>query len=418
MGGAPVLKLLYSFIHTLGFLFFLPVVAYRALFKGKYRQNFRKKLFPPKIEKGSKPLVYLHGASVGEVLAFRPLYDLFLEEGKYDLVFSSGTETGLAQAKKHFPKAKAHVYLPFDFAFSVRPLIHRLSPEMVVLSEGDYWLNFLSEAKNVGAKIYVVNGKLSKTSESRLSLIPFFTQKLFGLVDHFFLQSEAFLKRFENLGVPKEKLTVTGSLKLDLNPKVEPKETVKKSFGLEGGDPILVFGSTHPKEEDLALKVYETVKGDYPNLKLVIVPRHPERFDKVAADIEARGYSLSRYTSLKPEAPILLVDAIGQLMTLYSIADLAIVCGSFYPGVGGHNIIEPCFFGSPTLYGPVLHSQPALLTLSREYRAGMEVEAGELEKTVASLLKNPDERKKLSENGMRLIENCRGAAKRTYLGLR
>lgn len=411
-----MLRVVYTLVYALAFICFLPVMAYRAIFQGKYRKNFGLKLFPPAIKKGEKPVILFHGVSVGEVLAIQPLYELFEKEGKYDFVITCGTETGMEQAKKHFPKAFAHLFLPFDFPFSMRRFLFYMQPEKVILSEGDYWFNFLSEAKRGGAKVYVVNGKLSKTSQKRLQRFSFFSKRLFSLIDGFFLQSEGFLKRFESLGIPSFKLAAVGSLKLDRAPPPENEEEVRRSFKLEGEGPVLVFGSTHPREEDLALDIFEKLKPSFPHLKLVIVPRHPERFDEVAALINKKGLSFARFSQLK-EAPILLVDAMGQLMHLYAAADIAIVCGSFFPGVGGHNIIEPCFFGTPTLYGPVLHSQPALFELSQEFQAGLCVEKDALASTLSELLASPEKRERLSQNGRLLIEKCAGAAKRTFLGL-
>lgn len=381
-----------------------------ALFR---RQNLPERLGRrfPKIEKKGQKLVWLHAVSLGETKAIAPLAKRIKEAWNPLIIVSTITETGLAEAKKSIPFASAHLFLPYDLSWIIRPIIRETSPDLMLLSETDFWPNFLRAGKEAGAKIALVNGKLSERSTGRYRRLAWAAQKyVWPSIDLFCVQSETYKQRFEQVGVPGERLVVTGNIKQDRPIAPLCKEEWRRKFGIEPGERVLVAASTHDPEERLIL---QAVKG-IPRLKLLLAPRHPERFQEVGELLQSEGVPFQRYsTSGKPEKTI-LIDQMGLLDPCFQIADLALVGGSFTDRVGGHNILEPCAYGTPVLFGPHMHAQPDMTALIREYGAGRQIAAGQLRTEIEALLEQPAERAQMGQAGLKLMADSRGATERTF----
>lgn len=416
----------YEFTLWILALIAFPKMLYMLVSKGKYRDSFLKRFGKgfPDIQKGTRPLIWIHSVSVGETKAVAALAKMLKAREDHPIILiSTITETGQAEAHRSIPEADYHVYLPFDFRAVVAPIVHRVKPDLVVLSETDFWYNFLSAAKGSGARIALVNGKLSEKSLKRFEMMPFLCAHLFRLVDLFCLQSVHYRARFEQLGIPSNKIIVTGNVKFDEHyPSMNPTETEswKQSLGIAPGDRVLVVGSTHDSEEKLVLDALKPLWQAFPRLKVLLVPRHPERFPVVAALLAKEGYSFAKMSDNKPavaDSRVILVDAMGVLRNCYQIADLAIVAGSFTDNVGGHNIMEPSWYGVPVLFGPFMYSQPELVDLMLHYKAGLQVEPEKLSDVMARLLTHENERKILGGNGMRLISDMKGATRKTFEAL-
>ena len=411
---------MYDVLLFLISLFALPKLLYQMAFHKKYRNSMKQRLGIgfPEIKKGDKKLIWVHAVSMGETKAIATLAkELKKQSDNIILLFSTVTETGMAEGRKSIPEADHHVFLPFDFNWIINPIIKRVRPDKLILCETDFWFNFLRSSKNSGAHVSVVNGKISESSMLRFLRFPVFSKRLFPLVDCFCVQSKHYRDRFQKLGIPKEKITVTGNIKFDSDfPKLSDKEldTWKSKLGIRPGDHVLVAGSTHDPEEKMILDSCTEVWKTDPRLKVLIVPRHPERFDEVAQLLKKRGIEYSRYSlESNHETPVVLVDAMGVLRQCYQLSTLAIVAGSFTPKVGGHNILEPCWYGVPVLFGPHLHSQPELLDLVNEYGAGIQVEPNKLSEAIKELLLDPDKRKALGASGARLVNDLKGATQKT-----
>lgn len=378
----------------------------------KRRKNLGARLGKnfPEIHKGKDRLVWIHAVSFGETKAIAPLIKLLRQSHpQLKILLSSATETGHNEGKKTIPEANWHVYLPFDFAYIIKPIVKRVAPDLVVLTETDFWLNFQESAKESGAQIVVVNGKLSERSFNRLRKVPSFTKRLFGSIDHFFLQAKVYETRFNKLGIPTSKLSVTGNIKLDSS-QIAPQTSTL---------PILTLGSTHAPEEKMWIAALKEIWKSRPDLKVMLVPRHPERFEEVAkllADSKVAFGRLSQGDSLETSS-LLLIDAMGLLKKCYQQSMIAFVGGSFTEKVGGHNIIEPCFYGIPVIFGPEMHSQPDLLELVQSYHAGLQITPEEMVPTVLRLLSGPQERARLGGNGLKLIEDSKGALQTTFINL-
>jgi 3-deoxy-D-manno-octulosonic-acid transferase len=415
--------LLYEFFLWIFALIALPKMLYAYWKQGKYRQSLANRFgfsFPV-IQKKGRFLVWVHAVSVGETKAIAQLVKKMKSEMPSAIfVISSVTETGHNEALRSIPMADYHVYLPFDFNLIVGHMVKKVVPDLVIISESDFWHNFLRNCKQVGAYIAVVNGKISSRSLHRFKKFSFFTKNLFQYIDLFCLQNSHYLKRFEQLGIPKEKLVVTGNLKFDdVYPKLTDEQFVawRKQLKINEGDPVLVVGSTHEPEEKLILEQLQKVWKEFPKLKVLIVPRHPERFNVVAELLykEKIAYAcFSQLDSITPETKVILIDAMGLLRKCYQLATLAVVGGSFTEKVGGHNILEPCWYGVPVLFGPYMFSQPQLVELIHLYHAGVQVHLSSLGTTINMLLSDVEEKKALGFAGLAMVEEIKGATDKTW----
>lgn len=374
------------------------------------------------LPKVGTPIVWLHAVSVGETRAIMPLAKALLAHpSKPRLVISSITDTGHAEAKRLLPEASAHVYLPLDLSWSVNRVLANIQPDLVILVEGDFWLNFLSKAHAKGARLLVVNGKLSASSLKRYAYVPRFKKALFSLFSLFCLQNEMYKTRFLQLGIPAEQLKVMGNMKFQapLAPLTEPqKAALYRQFALSPEHPVIVIGSTHDPEEALVCKMVHEVLQHFNTCQFVLAPRHPERSDAIATQIKASGCQCVRYSLIKNECPvegprILLIDQVGLLRDLYALGDLAIVGGSFVEHVGGHNILEPALYGKPVLFGPHMWSQQELVESVLANQCGEQVAKESLSARVIALLRNTEECTRMGEAGTELLRAQVGATERT-----
>ena len=339
------------------------------------------------------------------------------------LLISSTTETGHAEAQKSLNFADFHVYLPFDFSWVIRPIIRRVRPNLVLLCETDFWYNFLDAAKRVGAKTALVNGKISERSLGRFRQFRFLAKPIFALIDLFCLQSERYRQRFLQLNIPSKKMIVTGNIKLDGNcsPLTDNElETWRKKMGLTPQTPVIVAGSTHHPEEEILLDALEVLSKNLPALKLILVPRHPERFSEVTALLQNKALPFIRFSHIENangSEKIILMDTMGLLRTCYQLADVAFVGGSFTKKVGGHNILEPSWYGKPVVFGPEMHTQLDLVDFMKEFQAGVQVPKEMLTETLQHFLSSKTSAQKIGAAGLALVQAMQGATARTFEAL-
>lgn len=416
--------LFYDFLLFILVIVSLPKFLFGLIFQKKYCKSFIKKLgfgFP-KIKKEGRPLIWIHAVSVGEVKAVAQLAKkLKAEPDKPILLISSVTETGHEEAKRSIKEADFHVFLPFDFSWIMSFVIQRAGPDKIILCETDFWYNFLRIAKKYECKITVVNGKISERSAKRFKKFSFLTRQLFSLIDFFCLQSQIYHERFLSIGIPKDRLYVTGNLKFDNKP-FEMDESEKKVFytklGIREEDKVIVIGSSHENEEKILLEALNEVWTLEQNIKIIIVPRHPERFNHVEnllknIQVPYSLFSQGAFCNASTKKGVILLDAMGLLNNCYQISTIAIVAGSYISSVGGHNILEPLWFGVPLIYGPFMHSQPDLVEAVAHYQAGLQLGIHELMKEVKRLLENQDAIDQLKLASSRLIASMAGSTDRT-----
>lgn len=412
-------KSVYNFVLALGLFILLPKTLWLYFFRGKYRESLflRFKSRAPKTN--NRSVIWLHGSSLGEIKALSTLVPLIRES--YPTAFiliSTITETGQTEAKKSIKEADAVCYLPHDFSWVMRPFIQTLRPKLLILVEGDFWPNLLKEAKRSKAFIVVASAKLSKKSLNRYLFFKSFTQMCFSPIDYFFTQGEVYKNRFIQLGIDPKKVKITGNLKFDIfNPPPSKSEllTLKKKMGLKKDDFIVTCGSTHPREERALLKELNPLLKKYSHFKVLIVPRHPERFNAVKKLLLKRVKSFGTFSSPnKKEVSVHLIDKIGILPICYQISTLALVGGSFVKKVGGHNIFEPAKLGVPVLFGPYVHKQTDLSQLLTRSGAGKQVKLGELSKYIEKAIQSPVLLDQMGVHGKELAGNVLGSAEKTW----
>ena len=372
---------------------------------GSYlRKKSRKQFFKrlgfgfPKIDKKERQLIWVHAVSLGETRAVAPLIRRLKSDLSNPLILlTTVTATGHEEGTRAIPEADYHLFLPFDLPYLITPIVKRVKPDLVVLVETDFWLHFQRAAKKAGSKIVLVNGKLSHRSFEHFCRFPRFARKLFSPIDHFSLQGKIYAKRFIAIGIPPEKITVTGNIKLD-----GLSEDKALDLPITKEDLVVTLGSTHDPEEKLLLNALKPLFPKFPNLKILLVPRHPERFSEVRK-------LLDDLLSPAERERVILVDKMGVLRSCYRRSALAFVGGSLTSKVGGHNILEPSYFGVPVLYGPYMHSQPDFLDLIQSYQAGVQVTKETLTQTLSELLHSRAKRQQLGANGHRLVQESSGA---------
>lgn len=400
----------------------LPKMLWQCLVLGKYRKSLKSRLGfnIPDLPKDKK-VIWIHAVSMGETRAVVPFFRL-ARKGHPDalIVISSTTETGHAEARRSMPEAAAHFFLPLDFSWIVRKVMKKVHPDALVLCESDFWFNLISKAHFQGASVLLINGKVSERSAKRFKLFGRFSRKLFSPFEHLCVQSNRFRERFVLMGVDPKKITVTGNLKFDATPKtLTPAELQvwKEELGIKDKDRVIVIGSSHAPEEEWLLAALDTVWQKIPDLKVLLVPRHPERFAEVATQVKLRGLTIATYSNQQNKTGderIVLIDAMGLLNTCYQVAEVAIVAGSFIESVGGHNIFEPILLGVPVLFGPHMHSQLDLEDLVLNSNAGKQVSIDQVPEVLSKLLTDPHAYGLLKQSCLKLAGEVQGSALRTY----
>lgn len=380
-----------------------------------------------------RPAIWLHAVSVGETLAAKPLIAALRQQfPNLRLVISTTTITGQAIARQQIAEADAVCYFPFDWRFTVRRALNAVHPKIVVLMESELWLNFLNECGQRRIPTMVVNGRISDRSFPRSQKFGFFTRKLYCLVTQFLMQSRLDAERAIRLGAPAERVVVSGNLKYDIRDTNESQslaETARRLneiFALNRA-PLIVAGSTGEGEEKILLAAFDQLRtfGELPTVRLLIAPRHPERFNAVAELIETATSKFARRSTAQTatDADIILLDSIGELAAMYRFASLVFVGGSLVP-VGGHNILEPALFAKPIIVGPHMKNfreitgeflrREALIQLSA---TNADEQARELCQTFAELLKDKNLAKQLGANARLAIEDNRGATAQTVAAI-
>lgn len=425
------MPLLYSLLYSLAFFALLPYFAYQAVFNRKYLGNLKGRLWLTPFAADQQPAIWLHAVSVGETLAAKPLIAALRQRfPNHRLVISTTTMTGQAVARQQITEADAVCYFPFDWRFTVRRALDAVQPEIVVLMESELWLNFLTVCRQRLIPTIVVNGRISDRSFPRSQKFGFFVRKLYAPVARFLMQSQLDADRAIKLGAPTDRVFVSGNLKYDINdtsesPKLaEIARQLNEAFVLDR-IPLIVAGSTSEGEEQVLLAAFKQLRATEPNIRLLIAPRHPERFNSVASLLESATGKFVRRSANQaaPEADIILLDSIGELAAIYRFASVVFVGGSLV-ATGGHNILEPALSAKPIIVGPHMQNfreitneflrREALIQL-RSTEANEQV--AELSRTFAELLSNQNHAAKLGANARQAIEDNRGATAKTVAAI-
>ena len=418
--------LAYSLLLSLGLLVLTPHFLFQALAHGKYIDGLRQRLGElPRIDR--KPVIWLHCVSVGETQAARPLARRLRKQFPHHaLVVSTITLTGQKLARDVFRADAEHVfYFPFDWRWSVRRALKAINPAVVLIMETELWPNFLRECKAREIPVALVNGRISRQSYRRYKLIKSFLKQVLSSLSIAVMQSERDAERLKALGMPDEKLFTAGNLKFDAEIGSElagMTAEIKDRFALQSGVPLILAASTHSPEEEIVLDSLKQLRKKQP-VRLMLAPRHPERFNEVASLVQNSGLVWARRThpreSNDSNAVVILLDTIGELPATYSLADVVFVGGSIVDK-GGHNVLEPAAAGAAVVTGVHTHNFQAIVRLMEEAGAIVQLPpvesrdaAPELTFALNKLLANADERAELGRRGKQLITDNQGAAERT-----
>jgi len=435
---------LYSVLMGLAAVITAPYWLIQGLRHGKYLSNLGERLGFSIPEVATLPAdrpgaIWIHAVSVGEALAGVALAKRLKDANpQRPLVISTTTITGQQVARERMPFADAVVYFPFDWAFCVRKVMDAVKPAVVVVLETEIWPNFLREAGRRKVPVIFASGRISGRSFVRfqkwLGIFGFYLRPLLASslsnVAMFLMQTETDAERLRALGAPADRVKVSGNLKYDQElPAPTPLSTWLEAECKEQGRwPVIVAGSVVANEEPLALIAFGVVQGDYPEALLVLAPRKPERFGAAAEFIEEAHHQFVRRSELAVAGPVelsddncrsftasttvLLLDSIGELASLYRLADGVFVGGSLVPS-GGHNILEPAAFGKVPVFGPSMENFAAVA--SRFVEAGAAIQVTSPEDAGVEwihLLKSPEKMQKMGETARRLVETSRGALER------
>ena len=414
---------LLNLVYLLLIILSLPWLLWQAVRKGKYREGYAEKLLGrvPRRTPGSGPCLWLHAVSVGEVNLVAPLLRLIAAaRPDFQCVLSTTTRTGLALARKKYPDLVSF-YCPLDFSWAVREAMRRVRPDVLVLAELELWPNLVRAAWESGARVAVINGRLSEHSFRGYRRIRPFIRQLLAGIDLVAVQDETCAERFRQLGAPADRVHVTGSLKYDgaQTDRDNPATgRLRRLAGFTGDDVVLLAGSTQEPEEELALATFRALQPRWPHLRLVLVPRHPDRFEAVARLLDRSGLPWQRRTRLEaegpnPEARVLLVDVVGELGAWWGTARIAFVGGSLGQR-GGQNMIEPAAYGSAVSFGPNTWNFRDVVAAMLARQAAVVIRDGqELTGFVRRCLEDPAFAAGLGDRARQLVADQLGATRQT-----
>jgi 3-deoxy-D-manno-octulosonic-acid transferase len=383
----------------------------------KRRAGLREKLgrVPARLMGSRRRCIWVHAVSVGEVLAVSRLIPLLANEAGLRVVISTTTVTGQKLAREKFGEENV-LYFPFDLPFAIQPYLRTLRPEVVVLAESEFWPNFLRLSREYGAHVAVVNARISDRSLPRYLRLHFLWRGILRYVELFLAQTAQDAERLRLIGADATRVHVTGNLKFDVVASREQPLVQELRQQTPHGTDIMVAGSTGEGEEALLLDAFRQLLGRRPGTLLILAPRHPERFAAVAELVKMAGLPLWRRSQLKGETQlsggVLLLDSIGELAAVYSVATVAFVGGSLVPR-GGHNILEAAQHGVPIIVGPHTENFREVVAAFDRAEAVRTITPAELPSVLLSLLENPSEREALGSRALEQFQSQAGATSRT-----
>ncbi len=398
-----------------------PILLYRRWTTGRYREGWPQKLWGRIEPRNSEaPCVWLHAVSVGEVLQLESIVKGWRERfPNWDIAISTTTQTGMQVAKKTYPDAHLF-YCPLDFSWAVRNTLKRLKPSCVVLVELEIWPNLILESDRANIPVLLINGRLSEKSYRGYRRIRPLVSSLMRRLAVVTAQNEEYRDRFHKLGVPKNRLHVAGSIKFDrLSTDRNSPRTLqlRGDFGIKPDAPVLMAGSTGDPEEKVILSTWISLRQQFPQLQLLIAPRHQERFEEVAELIQRAGFHAVRRSklgekprkSMKQIPPVYLLDTLGDLSACWGVADIAFVGGSLNQR-GGQNMMEPAGYGATLLFGPNTWNFAEVVEDLKQARACRVVSnQHEMATQIGELLRTPQTAQRLGRAAQNYVLSKQGA---------
>ncbi len=424
------MKLLIDSLYLLGIAALAPKIIYRMVRHNRYRAGWSQRLGRITRKDPSKPCIWIHAVSVGEVNATKTLIaELQKQLPDYEIALSSTTDTGMARAEALYGEKLDVFYFPFDLSGIMKRAFKRIRPDICLLMELEVWPNLAQIAEKQNVPLVVVNGRISDKSFPRYKLIRPIVKSMFARLTLVLAQTAEYAKRFKFLGCPEDKVIVTSSLKYDtarVTDRIEGADQLAAQLNI-GNERLWVAGGTGPGEEKIILEVFGKLRADeqFADLRLAVVPRKPERFDEVAALIAQGGFDFARYSDVKDTdkvvegAPaIILGDTMGDLRRFYGLANIVFVGRSLVP-MGGSDMMEPTALGKCTIFGPHTFNFRQTVDALLQANGAIEVTDGDdLLTTMRKFLTNKDLAQPISSSGQYVIKQNQGATQRTVDAIR
>jgi 3-deoxy-D-manno-octulosonic-acid transferase len=406
-------------VYTLLLYLLFPLVLLRLLWRSVKAPAYRRRwlerlgLFSPPSSWGG---LWIHAVSVGEVQAVVPLIRQMLTDNPgLPITVTTTTPTGSVRVREQLADQVFHVYFPYDLPLALTAFIRRVRPRALLMVETEIWPNLLYLCRRHNIYTLLANARLSEKSARRYARLGHFARETFSNIDHIAAQAHADAARFRELGVPGERVTVTGSIKFDMRIAASLDEQVEVLRREWGGRPVWVAGSTHEGEDELVLFAHHKVLTHFPNALLILVPRHPERFERVGGLCKRERLRMARRSrsgDYGPDAQVYLGDTMGELPVLLGSADVAFIGGSLV-ATGGHNMLEASAQGVAVCFGPYVFNFAAISQLLMEEGAARQVaNEAELADQVIAWFEDASARAEVGENGRRVVQNNRGALQR------
>lgn len=415
-------RLRYPWAWAIASYLLAPAAVLALLWKGlRYRPYLRRwpERFAIGLARQREPVIWVHAVSVGEVRSAVPLVRALMERyPRHAVLVTTMTPTGAEQVERLFGDSVEHRYLPYDLPGVVARFLDRIRPSLVVVAETEFWPNLFLACRRRGIPLTLANVRISAGSLAGYLRAPATARAMFTSADLICAQTRTDAQRLRNIGVPEQRLFVTGNLKFDFPVSDEVLCSGRRLRAHLGAERFVwVAGSTHAGEEDKILNALVRLRERWSNLLLVIVPRDPERFGRVTRLVRRRGLHVVRYSELPAEfdsrTEVLVGDTMGELQKFYAAADLAFV-GASLVRRGGHNILEPAAASIPVVFGPHMFNFEEIAATVLEAGAGRQVyDELELAEAVELYIRNPALRAAAGHAGRRVIETNRGSVRRT-----
>jgi 3-deoxy-D-manno-octulosonic-acid transferase len=420
---------LYNILLTLLLILVSPYLLVRSLIQKRFRNGLSQRMgfFQNLSFEGP---IWIHAASVGEVLCSIPLLKKIKNEFPgLKIVLTTMTSTGNETAKTHLPEADQILFVPIDHPLILWRTIKKIRPSLLCIAETELWPNLLRSCGKKGIPVVLFNGRISQKSFQRYLLLKFFFKECLKYVSLFLMQTEEDRRRIIEIGGESQKTKTVGNLKFDQTFSsftLEEMGEMAKALGFHGKEKILIAGSTHSGEEEILVTLYKELKKMDSYLVLILAPRHLERLEEVERILKRESLSWSRKTSLSPGAgqsdqvqpEVILLDTMGELMSLYALGALVFVGGSLVP-VGGHNPLEPLFFKKCVLFGPYMFNFLDISSRLIETGGAIQVSGKEeLSSQLKRLLFDDGARKEVGEKGYQFLQKHQGATQRMFEEIR
>lgn len=410
------MRFLYSFAFILAVPFILLRLVWRGMRAPAYFRRWNERFGIKPAPSSQQPVIWVHAVSVGEVEAARPLIKaLQADYTNHQILITTMTPTGSDRVLSLYGDKVLHCYLPYDLPFSIRRFLKTARPALGIIMETELWPNLIHHAHALAIPMVLANARLSARSAAGYQRVSKLSRSMLQNFKLIASQSQEDRQRFISLGAHPDQVHAVGNLKFEISLPASLNEEAEALRGIWGNRPVLIAASTHEGEDEIVLNASRRIRADFPDLLLILVPRHPERFDKVAALSQRAGFKILRRSDngmCSRDIQVLVVDTMGELPLFYGTVDIAFVGGSLVPR-GGHNLLEPAALGRAVLIGPHYFNFNEISRQFLDAGAAIQTDNSEaLAETVIDLLKNPQKRAAMGQAGQNLIKRSQGASKR------